>query len=325
LTSHNVVEKDLKGANPISREHEENSRAVRKMLGERGVKPENLPAGEDTKKLKRKLESEDKKNAQGSKKEKMSLKNVQYCSDLHLEFPVNKQFFLDNPLIPKSEILVLAGDIVPFHLIDKQSDFFSYVSDHFRTTYWIPGNHEYYHNDISKRNGSFSEFIRKNVVLLNNTTIIEDDVALIFSTLWSKIQADQEQAIKRGMNDFRIISKGDVNFAPKDCTRLFEENFNFIKSEIETHTDKKQIVVTHHVPTYQHYPAEYFGSSLNSAFATDLDTFIENTAINAWIFGHHHRNTSSFKIGNTQMHTNQLGYVQMLENVGFDPAKTLEL
>ncbi len=61
LTSHNVVEKDLKGVSKISEEHVENNRAVRKMLGERGVKPENLPAGEDTQKLKRKLASDDKK------------------------------------------------------------------------------------------------------------------------------------------------------------------------------------------------------------------------------------------------------------------------
>lgn len=61
LTSHNVVEKDLKGVNKISEEHIENNLAVRKMLGERGVKPENLPVGEDTQKLKRKLASDDKK------------------------------------------------------------------------------------------------------------------------------------------------------------------------------------------------------------------------------------------------------------------------
>lgn len=61
LTSHNVVEKELKGVQKITIEHEENNRAVRKMLGERGVKPENLPAGEDTQKLKRKLDSDDKK------------------------------------------------------------------------------------------------------------------------------------------------------------------------------------------------------------------------------------------------------------------------
>ncbi|MEZ4826094.1 MAG: DNA damage-inducible protein D [Bacteroidia bacterium] len=61
LTSHNVIEKDLKGVDNISDEHVENNPVVRKMLGERGVRPENLPAGEDTQKLKRKLASDSKK------------------------------------------------------------------------------------------------------------------------------------------------------------------------------------------------------------------------------------------------------------------------
>jgi DNA-damage-inducible protein D len=37
LTSHNVVEKDLKGTNSISAEHVDNNKAVRKMLVQRGV------------------------------------------------------------------------------------------------------------------------------------------------------------------------------------------------------------------------------------------------------------------------------------------------
>jgi DNA-damage-inducible protein D len=61
LTSHNVVERDLKGEKQISEEHIENNKAVRRMLGERGVKPENLSALEDVKKIQRKLESEEKK------------------------------------------------------------------------------------------------------------------------------------------------------------------------------------------------------------------------------------------------------------------------
>lgn len=61
LTSHNTVEKDLKGANQITTEHIENNKAVRKMLIERGVKPEQLPPSEDVKKLQRKLESNTKK------------------------------------------------------------------------------------------------------------------------------------------------------------------------------------------------------------------------------------------------------------------------
>lgn len=61
LTSHNVIEKDLNGQVSISREHVDNNRAVRKILNERGVKPESLPAAEDASKVKRKLESDQKK------------------------------------------------------------------------------------------------------------------------------------------------------------------------------------------------------------------------------------------------------------------------
>jgi len=70
LTSHNVVEKDLKGDAAISNEHIDNNLAVRKMLKERGVQPEQLPAAEDVKKVQRKLENEEKKVVSGNKKTK---------------------------------------------------------------------------------------------------------------------------------------------------------------------------------------------------------------------------------------------------------------
>jgi DNA-damage-inducible protein D len=68
LTSHNVVEKDLKGQSSISNEHIDNNKAVRKMLIERGVKPETLPAAEDVKKVERKVEADQKKVAKTTKK-----------------------------------------------------------------------------------------------------------------------------------------------------------------------------------------------------------------------------------------------------------------
>jgi DNA-damage-inducible protein D len=70
LTSHNVVEKDLRGEQNISKEHVDNNMAVRKMLGERGVRPEQLPPAEDLRKLKRKLENEPKQILQEVKKQK---------------------------------------------------------------------------------------------------------------------------------------------------------------------------------------------------------------------------------------------------------------
>jgi DNA-damage-inducible protein D len=68
LTSHNVMEKDLQGEGSIATEHIDNNRAVRKILGERGVQPENLPAAEDASKVKRKLESDHKNVLKDAKK-----------------------------------------------------------------------------------------------------------------------------------------------------------------------------------------------------------------------------------------------------------------
>ena len=61
MTSVNVQTKDLKGVNPIEREHVDNNLAVRKMLLDRGIVPEQLPPAEDIKKVERKLKSDEKK------------------------------------------------------------------------------------------------------------------------------------------------------------------------------------------------------------------------------------------------------------------------
>lgn len=69
MTSVNVQQKDLHGMNSIEREHVDNNLAVRKMLLERGIVPENLPAGEDVKKVERRLAAEEKKMLPKRKKD----------------------------------------------------------------------------------------------------------------------------------------------------------------------------------------------------------------------------------------------------------------
>lgn len=70
LTSHNVIEKDLKGEKQISKEHIDNNLAVRKMLKERDVLPEKLPAYEDIKKVQRQLNNDEKKILKNIKESK---------------------------------------------------------------------------------------------------------------------------------------------------------------------------------------------------------------------------------------------------------------
>lgn len=68
MTSVNVQQKDLHGQEQISNEHIDNNTAVRNMLLQRGIVPEQLPAGEDIKKVERRLKSEEKLITKGKSK-----------------------------------------------------------------------------------------------------------------------------------------------------------------------------------------------------------------------------------------------------------------
>lgn len=70
MTGLNVQSKDLKGQAKIENEHVDNNLAVRQMLVNRGIVPENLPAAEDVKKLQRKLDGDEKKILKTNKKKK---------------------------------------------------------------------------------------------------------------------------------------------------------------------------------------------------------------------------------------------------------------
>lgn len=63
MTNYNVEDKDLQGEKAITDEHVQNNSFVREMLGQRGIKPEELPPAEDIKKLERRVKSQEKKLA----------------------------------------------------------------------------------------------------------------------------------------------------------------------------------------------------------------------------------------------------------------------
>ena len=61
MTAHNVAENDLNGEAAICDEHVDNNLSVRETLVSRGIKPEELPAEEDTKKVERRVKADERR------------------------------------------------------------------------------------------------------------------------------------------------------------------------------------------------------------------------------------------------------------------------
>ena len=77
MTNHNVLQDDLQGEPAITREHVQNNKSVRDMLGQRGIKPENLPPEEDIKKLERRVKTDEKR----LEKQYGKLPKIESCID----------------------------------------------------------------------------------------------------------------------------------------------------------------------------------------------------------------------------------------------------
>jgi Icc-related predicted phosphoesterase len=256
---------------------------------------------------------------------------IQFASDLHLEFKENLNYVMAHPLEKAADILVLAGDIIPFSLQRLANKFFDDVSEKFEHVYWIPGNHEYYGSNLKSIDVTISKNIRHNISLVNNQCVVWDEVQFVFSTLWGNISPVNEVMIQESLNDFALIKMNNIQLQPIHFNAMHDQALKFLTQALHPLHPRNMenkaptVVVTHHVPTLMNYPSIYKGSPLNEAFAVELHDLILEHQPAAWIYGHHHFPVPSFQIGKTWMLNNQLGYVKLGENRWYDRKAVLEM
>jgi hypothetical protein len=169
------------------------------------------------------------------------------------------------------------------------------------------------------------EKLRSNVWLVNNQVIDYKNISFICSTLWSKIDVVNALDIQRSISDFFSIQWQGQKFTTEQFNQLHNQSVHFLEKAFKSARTGKGIVVTHHVPTLYQYPNRYRNSPLKGAFVTELYDLIHDSGVDYWIYGHHHYNIPEFKIGNTTMLTNQLGYVQHGEHLSFNKKLVIEV
>lgn len=248
---------------------------------------------------------------------------IQYCSDLHLEILGNNNWIKNNPMVVAGDILVIAGDTSYLDENFKNLDFFNQVSDNFRQTYIIPGNHEFYRGyDVSVCEGSINEDLMDNVKLIHNDIAYEDGVKLIFSTMWARI-VEHTKIIRLGITDFHRIKYKGKRFSPYHFNEIHKKCFQFIEKEVQEKS--KKVVVTHHLPSELCNAPEHNNSKFNEAFCAEKTDFIANSEIDYWIYGHNHRVLPEIDIKGAKLVSNQLGYVDHYEHLNFAWDKHFEI
>jgi len=251
---------------------------------------------------------------------------IQYASDLHLEFSDNYSYLKQNPMKPVGDILVLAGDIG--YLNDdnfSKHQFWDWASDNYLQVIVAVGNHELYkYFDLAKMPKGIVSSIRDNVKCYYNAVVRIENVDFIISTLWAKIPLEEAYITEHGISDFRRILYNGETLSWDIFNREHDKCFQFIQDEVSKSTAEHIVVVTHHVPSFQLISPDYSRSKMNGAFTVELASYIENSPIEYWIYGHSHRNIDKI-IGKTQCVSNQLGYVFHNEHLSFDLKKIIEL
>ena len=252
---------------------------------------------------------------------------VQYASDLHLEFPDNTRLIGTKPFKVKGDVLVLAGDTVLLHRLDelRRHPFFDWCADNYSHTFLVPGNHEYYFDDIGSPPDSWEMELRPNVRMCEIRSVVIDDTELILSTLWSHIPMKDWLTLRNGMSDFKLIRYNGKPLTATTYNALHERDLGFIQAAVKASGAAHKVVVTHHVPSRLLVAPEFRGSSLESGFTVDLTDYIETSGVDLWVYGHSHRSIEAV-IGGTRMASNQMGYVAYGEHRGnFSGDKCVEL
>jgi predicted phosphodiesterase len=252
---------------------------------------------------------------------------LQFMSDLHLElFPGFRIADAD----VRAERLVLAGDIGD----PQSSEYAEFVADCVAKfplgVFVVMGNHEAYGKPSWEHAVAAARQVleARGAVLLDKSGVdlVPGKLRIIGATLWSRVHGYDANDVRTFIADYHMI--GGMR-GVCDSNALHDADMAWLRAELDLMDAEgvRAVVVTHHAPSLRgtSHP-KHAGSSLNCAFATDLDHLVGRPSVAAWIYGHTHYSAVQRLHGGALLASNQRGYADNPEEVGlFDPSRTLSL
>ncbi len=230
---------------------------------------------------------------------------IAYVSDLHVDINGLPE------LTAEADVLVLAGDICPS---DYLEDVMVPLCAQYERVMYVSGNHELYLQPGGAQ--GLKEQIEAlgllNLHYLENDTVTFDGQRFVGCTMWFPYNGNATG--KHQMNDFRYIER-------------FEEFVGVRNKESQVYLRRNlqqgDIVITHHLPSYNSVAPHYVGHPLNRFFVCPMDDIIETAKPAYWFHGHTHT-SCDYKLGDTRVLCNPMGYKGENKS-SYDPTKVLEI
>lgn len=258
---------------------------------------------------------------------------IHILSDLHVEFASYNVQILD------ADIVILAGDIhVGMASVRWAAELLNQTKAHI---IFVCGNHEFYHENITKLRSEMSLFCRHahgedqqhRLHYLENSAVYIDGVRFLGATLWTDFLLFGEDLREESMldgeqslNDFRLIDiDDDWKFTAKDSVALFSESVKWLEGELKHNKyDGLTVVVTHHLPSAVSVVPRYKKDLLSACFASKLDYLMGYAEL--WVHGHTH-DSLDYTIRGTRVICNPRGYCRYGhdENSNFNPKQVVEI
>lgn len=224
------------------------------------------------------------------------------------------------PAEPIGDVLVLAGDMDNGR-IAPILEFTERYRQAARPVLFVPGNHDYYGENIAEHLRKLSRVCRQaGVTLLHNRAVEIGDVRFVGSTLWTDFAyggADPRRAmlIAREMTaDYEWIRLGGRFVSPELTRKWHKRALRILERIIAQPFAGPTVIISHHgVHPNSVHPRLRFVPN-NAAFVSDLTQLIARWSPTLMIHGHVH-NRFDYRVGNTRVITNPRGYCRVQKDV----------